>query len=524
MVKNLPIAYKISLILLAIWMVLGVLTYMTHKWIIFPAFIEIEQEEAQKNGQRAINSIEREIHFLEGLCRDWSFWDDTYEFAGGSNPDFVKRNINTKTYETNELNLLYVVDQTGKVIWGKCYDLLKEKWILISEIPSDTFLKTHPMTISPDSRQSLNEQGISGIIKTDQGFMLFSSQPVLTSDHEGPVRGMVIMGRLMNPTWLNRLSKQTQLALELISLNGKAQPEGKDGLAQVIKHLTQASTFYIHEKEDAFLDIFTPLFDIRSNRILILKITLKGKVLEKGKETLTFALYSSAVAFIAILLLVFFIISTAIVNPISALSKHINTILKTGDLSSRIHIQKHDEVGTLGDHYNQMLDKLEKKTAKLNELAITDPLTGLFNRRYIITALERNLAIASRYSRNLGVIIWDIDHFKKVNDTYGHKTGDKVLIKVSQAIQEALRTTDIIARFGGEEFLMVLPDQDEKGTRLAGNRIRELIESLTWKQDGLKVTISGGICTDTALAASEMVARADKNLYAAKHQGRNRVL
>lgn len=526
MYKKLPIAYKISFILLVIWMIMGMLTYFTHKWIIFPAFNEIEQEEAKKNGQRAVNSIDREIDFLKKLCQDWAFWDDTYDFASSYDTDYIKSNINFKTFESNELSLLYVVDGRGKVIWGQCYDPVKKTYVKIKEIPSNFFPKNHPMRIGSNSSQPLNEQGISGIFNTGQGFMLFSSQPILTSDHLGPSPGMVIMGRTMGPAWLNRLNQQTRLDIELVSLDDKTYSKGaaQEEDARAIEHLTEKSTFYIHEQKDSVLEIYTPLYDIQKNKILILKITLKGKVLEKGRQTLTFALCASVIAIVIILLLIFFMISTSIVSPIATLSEHINSILKTGDLSSRIKVEKHDEIGALGDHYNKMLDQLEKKNSELNDLAITDPLTGLFNRRHALDSLNQNLAVAQRYSHDLGIILWDIDHFKNVNDTYGHNIGDEVLVRVSNTILSTLRTADIVARFGGEEFLTILPNQDEKGTRLAANRVRSMVEDLSWEHEGLKVTISGGICTDKTLTAAKMIAQADKNLYGAKDQGRNRIL
>lgn len=138
--------------------------------------------------------------------------------------------------------------------------------------------------------------------------------------------------------------------------------------------------------------------------------------------------------------------------------------------------------------------------------------------------LEQGLSIAQRYSQGLSIILMDIDFFKKVNDTYGHNVGDEVLVKVSHTLKSNLRSADIAARIGGEEFLLILPKQNLETAQIVGERLRTSVAELSWTQTNLKVTISGGICDDTTLDPSEMLASADKKLYSAKDQGRNRIL
>lgn len=168
-------------------------------------------------------------------------------------------------------------------------------------------------------------------------------------------------------------------------------------------------------------------------------------------------------------------------------------------------------------------DLLEKKNKLLEILSITDGLTGLYNHRYIVDALSQRITETRRYGKPLSIVMLDIDYFKKINDKYGHVFGDEVLIKISSVIEETVRKVDIAGRYGGEEFLIVIPDTDSSGAYKTAERIRESIEKIKWDKDGQKVTISGGVCEFKDEDSEKLIAKADKLLYRAKESGRNRI-
>lgn len=161
--------------------------------------------------------------------------------------------------------------------------------------------------------------------------------------------------------------------------------------------------------------------------------------------------------------------------------------------------------------------------------ALSDPLTGLANRG----ALEKDIAhqwqMAQRYSQHFCVLMLDIDHFKSINDTYGHAVGDEVLREVANSISETTRQTDVTYRYGGEEFVVILNKSELVGASIIAERIRENIESLEvpiGNEEGknIKVTISiGGSCSAHNSSSGDLMKQADKVLYHAKNQGRNRV-
>lgn len=162
----------------------------------------------------------------------------------------------------------------------------------------------------------------------------------------------------------------------------------------------------------------------------------------------------------------------------------------------------------------------------LARMATTDSLTGLFNRRHMIALTEKELARHHRRPSNLTLLLMDIDHFKQINDQYGHDMGDRVLAAVSDSLKGSMREQDFIGRWGGEEFLAVLPETDFEQAAVSAERIRKAIEGLVIDCDGttVQVTLSIGISQYRAEEPlSSAIARADYALYAGKSAGRNRV-
>jgi len=163
---------------------------------------------------------------------------------------------------------------------------------------------------------------------------------------------------------------------------------------------------------------------------------------------------------------------------------------------------------------------------ELEIAAVTDPLTGLYNRRAFIDKANMELARVRRYKSQFSIVLADIDHFKTINDSFGHLTGDEVLRKVSTAIQGGLRRTDVVCRWGGEEFFVLLPDANLRSANRFANRLRQYLRELDIRHNGqrLKVTMSYGIAyCDGSKDLDECTRIADEGLYFAKSMGRDQV-
>lgn len=161
-------------------------------------------------------------------------------------------------------------------------------------------------------------------------------------------------------------------------------------------------------------------------------------------------------------------------------------------------------------------------------LSITDELTGLSNRRCFDNTLEKEFLRALRYNNKLTLVMFDIDHFKTVNDTYGHPCGDYILKEVANAALQTFRKTDTVFRFGGEEFVVILTETDIKQSEIPLERFRKTIETLdlTYQYQQINITVSIGACQlDQSIGnKEEFLQKADNALYDAKNSGRNKVV
>jgi diguanylate cyclase (GGDEF)-like protein len=174
----------------------------------------------------------------------------------------------------------------------------------------------------------------------------------------------------------------------------------------------------------------------------------------------------------------------------------------------------------------KLQDELHHRNAELDQLSRTDALTGLFNRRHMDEQLRREIKTARRHDHEIGVLLLDVDHFKAVNDTYGHAAGDAVLCELAHRINHQLRAGDVAGRWGGEEFLVLLPRAGLVGAVDAGERIRKVVEAkpILAAEQLINVTISGGCAAGPGPSAGELVHQADIGLYRAKDSGRNRIV
>jgi diguanylate cyclase (GGDEF)-like protein len=174
-------------------------------------------------------------------------------------------------------------------------------------------------------------------------------------------------------------------------------------------------------------------------------------------------------------------------------------------------------------------DELKEKNSQLERLAATDSLTQLHNRRFFMEVFMVEFAKCERFHHDLGLLLIDIDHFKSVNDTWGHPEGDRVLVEVSTVLIKNVRKVDLVARFGGEEFVVMLPSTDLKGSKLVGEKLRTEVarQVQVGGAERRAITISAGLAhiptTPGVASSDDLISRADEALYRSKESGRNRL-
>ena len=235
-----------------------------------------------------------------------------------------------------------------------------------------------------------------------------------------------------------------------------------------------------------------------------------------------------------------FWIGQTIVKPLDRLVAAANRVA-TGDLDITVPIQQRDELGHLTERFNEMTgqlrrnreelatanDELIRKNIELEAISITDALTSLYNRRHLMNVLEREFQQFARNGQNFTLMMVDLDHFKAVNDNFGHPAGDAVLVMAARILRDAIRGVDYAARFGGEEFIVLLTATGVDEAEASAERIRSRLADSTINHGNNRITVTASIGLAEVIREGDtpgaLIARADAALYDAKQQGRNRV-
>jgi diguanylate cyclase (GGDEF)-like protein len=236
-----------------------------------------------------------------------------------------------------------------------------------------------------------------------------------------------------------------------------------------------------------------------------------------------------------------YLLSLSLVRPLNRLTSGAGRVA-AGDLEVDVPVSSRSEVGYLTEVFNDMVarlrqgreelaainETLRQKNVELHEISIVDSLTGLYNRKHLMETLDKEVSRSQRHSHSFSLLVIDIDHFKKYNDTYGHLAGDEVLSRLASVFKKSIRSSDYAARYGGEEFIIMLPEIDpEQGLVTAERMLKQVAEErFGGEGESIKVTISVGVASypENGEDAQSVIRNADAAMYEAKEQGRNRVI
>ncbi|OGW16298.1 MAG: hypothetical protein A2035_00895 [Nitrospirae bacterium GWA2_42_11] len=228
----------------------------------------------------------------------------------------------------------------------------------------------------------------------------------------------------------------------------------------------------------------------------------------------------------SVLLVIAGLLGWRIARPIKELTSK-STAMSNGELASRVNIQRQDEIGQLAHAFNKMAASIQESHNELVRLSSVDGLTGLYNHREFQKRLEAEINRASRHGSTLSLLLIDIDYFKKVNDTYGHQSGDEVLHILGDFILKKIRISDFAARYGGEEFSIILPETTSSNAFIFSERLRKeinLLATTVLGKETINITVSIGIATfpEDSSKREWLIKAADQALYFAKQKGRNK--
>ena len=350
---------KIGVILLCAVICFSVAQYCVQRFIILPGFISLERDEAITDADRVSKAIKNEIKHLNTLSWDWSAWDDTYDFVQSRAKAYIDSNLVLSTFTGNHLNLIYICDLQGRVVWGKIYDLSTEKEVQLDLFPKDFLPRKHPLLIRDDASYQ-PESDIRGVMVTEAGPVVVSATPILKSNNEGPPRGTLIMGRFLNTDMVMQIAAQTQVDFSLAVF-----PDLSTRRELVINKETP---YEVEVVDGDYLNVRSIFPAINGNPVIAITTNFQRKISRKGYDTVQNGIYSILFFGMGILILILLSLKYSILNPISRLNNHIFSIKKTGDLSKRLVLSRNDEIGTLADEFDNMASRLEKSAIEKDQI------------------------------------------------------------------------------------------------------------------------------------------------------------
>ncbi len=280
--------------------------YGLQNLVILPSFASLENDEARKNLERCLDTIQGEIHHLRMIAGDWAIWDDTYRFVQDRNPKYIESNFHWNSLESaSGINLIYIVSLQGNVIWGEAYDSSRNGKISMAEFPDTVFPKDHRLL-----KLSEKNQNQAGILITDKGLMFVTSLPILKSSGEGPSMGVLIMGRFVKKEMIKDLIEKTRVDFSLKTINqDPLTPEERDIAARL-----DATPFEIVIQNKNILHIYSLLRDVTGAPALLLRVEVPRVIMSKGKTAAWFVSVSVLTAMTLIAAFIAAIMNTHIMN------------------------------------------------------------------------------------------------------------------------------------------------------------------------------------------------------------------
>ena len=491
--------------------------YLVCRFSLLNGFARLESNYARENIRHLQNELANEQSQLEVVARDYGEWDRTYDFMESKSPDYARTELTDDTFKIIHINLFLLLDQSGQLVLQQSVGNLTPD---VSDLQTITVARLNA-PVNDNGRSA-----VSGILQLKGRVFLFAYQPILTSRGSGKARGTLVMGRELDQSLISSLSNSVGVPLWLEPAEQAPQATAQetawsDGTNSARFESNATMLEYVAIKD--FYGITCRLLVARIPRSLNLEGTRLTRYL-LGLLMLVGAVYCGGL---------FFFLEEILLARVASLSTEVTKVTVSGDLSLRLSTGGQDELGTLAAAVNAMLTAIQKAKTELLQAqeslrfhAEHDTLTGVLNRRAIRDLLRKELARCRREKSTLGVILADVDHFKKVNDRYGHGAGDAVLVTAMQRISSTLRSYDVVGRYGGEEFLIIAPGCDLELAEKLAERIRTAVgeQPVDMGDESTTITLSLGVTLGTAESDPEfLVALADTAMYQAKRNGRNRV-
>ncbi|MBM97430.1 MAG: hypothetical protein CMI09_16445 [Oceanospirillaceae bacterium] len=481
---------------------------LTVHYMVLPGIAEAEREELVREIDRVKHAIRGELSRMKSFAIDWGEWDDTYAYIQSPNPGYEASNLLGSTLGDVETHAIILLNNQGRVVKR----LESAEIFELALMAGNHWDNSHPII-------KLMQDSGTGLLKTAQGPLLIAGNPIRRSNGEGPDRGYIVFGRFLDQDLREAFSNDLVLPLAL-----SVVPTPEHGLASLVVF------------KDINASQITGYLELANDGDSVLQLSVMH-----DRPFYTSALKLVSVSMVLLLLvgtlmtgIAYVLIRRTLVDPILTLKTQTELFKRSKSSLGIEEIRQHDELGALSRSFVDMVRELEasnnvleQERQKFLDDSLTDPLTRLGNRRF----LQQYLNAQAKAGRGEWLFVMvDLDHFKKVNDRYGHDVGDEVLVEVASLLTDINRRNDVVTRYGGEEFVVICRGVGKDTAASIVERIRENLEGHVFYSsldEGFNLTCSIGffvLDTDGVRVTREwssILKVADLAMYAAKNSGRN---
>ena len=512
------ISKKIISIFVLMLLLFWVINFFIQKSVVLPSFAEVERQHAKVNIERIEEYIQNQIDQLERINYDWSSWDDTYLFVQTNDQDYIDSNLAADTFINLQTDVALILNTQKELVWGNLFDFSDEGAEVVSteESLKNALALFSSLAVEIDTEENSDNQVTSGVVIVENRPVVYSIRTILDSEGNGPAQGFMVFGKTLTDQILDSVQSQLKLDFQL------------DVIAVSEQERYVNSQYRFEYLSEDVLKIAKTYFS-NGQAVFSLSTQFPRDITLSGLRSVNYALITLFVICLISAAGIALVLNMSVLKPLMNLKEWVQDVAQHEDYALRIEVQSNDEVGVISAELNNMLSIIEQKHEALEQLTLTDTLTGVPNRLALDTKLSREWNALRRDKSHLAVLVIDIDYFKLFNDNYGHQQGDVCIKTVAQTIHESLkRATDMVARFGGEEFVVVLPGLDADAASQVASLIQKSMESKRIEHElspfNKKLTLSIGVAAvvpSVDSSVDQLIEQADAALYAAKDSGRN---
>ncbi|MCW4043945.1 MAG: ATP-binding protein [Candidatus Bathyarchaeota archaeon] len=460
--------------------------YASSQLILLRSFEKLEEKNTQKNVERTLSVLSNEYADLSSKAGDYAEWDETYQFIQDSNEEYIERNLDAPTWANLRVDLSVFIDSSGRIVFGRSY----QPDNTVAPIP----LSLAELVSANDTlwRHLSVESAITGVINLREAPLLIASRPILTSQHEGPIRGALLIGRYLDFEEMEYLAQTVHLPLSATLLDAL---DANSDFYTASQSLTQEAPVFVQSLSADRVAGYALISDIYGNSLLILKAEMTRDIYKQGEATITYFMLSIVgigVIFSAIILI---IVEQQVLSRMERLATEVKKIGESKNVSQRLSWSSTDELALLADAIDSMMEQRLKAIEQLAAMVghdLRNPLTGISNAAYYLR-MKTAAGSDSKVTEMLDVIDKDVEYANKiVNDLLEYSRAITLDLKETTPkalLKEALALVNVPANVQVQDFTedepRIMVDAD-KMKRTFVNFLKNAVEAMP---EGGKLTI-----------------------------------